>query len=140
MNEDAVHEGGCLCGDVRYRITGTIPPAVHCHCSMCRRGSGGTLVTWVEVPLNRFKFIHGEPRTYQSSGHAHRSFCPTCGAQLTFYSRNAPDSIDVTVVSMDHPANYPPNRHIWTGDRLTWLHVDEQLPQHPEWTPAEHKS
>lgn len=144
MNEEAVHEGGCqggcLCGGVRYRITGTIPPAVHCHCSMCRRGSGGTVVTWVEIALNRFKFTHGEPRVYQSSGHARRGFCPTCGAQLTFYSSNDPESIDVTVVSLDHPEDHPPDRHIWTSGRLRWLHMDENLPQYPEWTPPDHRS
>jgi hypothetical protein len=140
VNEEANCEGGCLCGGVRYRITGTIPPAVHCHCSMCRRGSGGTVVTWVSVPLNRFKFTVGEPKAYQSSGHGRRSFCPTCGAQLTFYSSNSPESIDVTAVSLDHPERHPPNRHIWTSSRLPWLHVDDHLPQYPEWTPPDRQS
>lgn len=140
MSEEGVHEGGCLCGGVRYRITGAIPPAVHCHCSMCRRSSGGTVVTWVEIPLNRFKFTQGEPKVYQSSGHARRSFCPTCGAQLTFYSSNDPECIDVTVASLDHPEAHPADRHIWTSARLPWLDVDEHLPQYPERTPPNHRS
>jgi hypothetical protein len=139
VSEEAIHEGGCLCGGVRYRITGTIPPAVHCHCSMCRRGSGGTVVTWVSVPLNRLRFTDGEPKVYPSSGHGRRSFCPTCGAQLTFYSNNDPEFIDVTVVSLDAPENHPPDRHNWTSGRLPWLHVDEHLPQYPEWTPPDHR-
>ncbi|MGO1081292.1 GFA family protein [Inquilinus sp. CA228] len=32
--------GGCLCGAVRYRVTGPLRPVVACHCSQCRRTSG----------------------------------------------------------------------------------------------------
>ena len=37
MSNEKELEGGCLCGRVRFKISG--PPLVvtHCHCSMCRR-------------------------------------------------------------------------------------------------------
>ena len=33
-------EGGCECGAVRYRVTGTLRKVVYCHCAQCRRTSG----------------------------------------------------------------------------------------------------
>jgi hypothetical protein len=37
--------GGCLCGGVRYEITGKIGPVGHCHCITCRKAQGGAFVT-----------------------------------------------------------------------------------------------
>ena len=43
MSDDgtAVSEGGCLCGEVRYRIVGPVRDVIVCHCSVCRRAHGG---------------------------------------------------------------------------------------------------
>lgn len=32
--------GGCLCGGVRYEVTGPLRGVWACHCSQCRRTSG----------------------------------------------------------------------------------------------------
>ena len=32
--------GGCLCGGVRYTVTGPLRDIVACHCEQCRRSSG----------------------------------------------------------------------------------------------------
>ena len=135
MNAEAVHGGGCLCGAVRYRIAGPVEPGAHCHCAMCRRASGGIVVTWITVPTERFSFTRGQAAVYKSSAEAERRFCATCGAQLTFWSSRHPDHIDVTVATLDRPEDHPPDRHIWTASRIAWLHLDEDLPRHPEFTP-----
>jgi hypothetical protein len=31
--------GSCLCGDVRYEVTGDAEEMHHCHCSRCRPGA-----------------------------------------------------------------------------------------------------
>ena len=130
-----VHEGGCLCGAVRYRIAGPLPNVAHCHCSMCRRASGAPFVTWAVVPADAFKFVAGEPAMYRSSPDSERRFCPDCGAQLTFWTSRAADNVDVTVGSLDDPERCRANRHVWTGNRLGTLHVDDGLPDFPEGTP-----
>ena len=127
-------EGGCLCGAVRYRITGSIDSVGHCHCSMCRRGSGGTVVTWATVPLENLSVTRGEPAVYKSSDHGERRFCPNCGTQIVFWTTRFPEEIDITVATLDHPEDFPPDRHIWTRDRLPWLHLDEHLPEHADFT------
>jgi hypothetical protein len=138
MAEQLVAEGGCLCGSVRYRIIGPIAPGAHCHCSMCRRSTGGMVVTWVTVPLAAFTITAGAPRRFRSSPGAERSFCGQCGAQLTFRTEAAPTLIDITVATLDDPASHPPDRHIFSLDRVPWLHLDPALTDYPEDTPATH--
>lgn len=124
------HEGGCLCGSLRYRIEGPIESVAHCHCAMCRRWSGAVAVTWITVPLERFEIVKGELKTYRSSAHGERRSCPACASQIVFWSSQQPGDIDIALGSLDRPEKYPAGRHIWTSARLPWLHLDEQLPSH----------
>lgn len=123
------HQGGCLCGGLRYEFTAPLQDIAHCHCSTCRRSSGGIVTTWISVPLTSFRWLAGIPREYASSATCTRSFCPTCGAQLTLFTRLSPDSLDITIATLDEPALAPADRHIWVQSRLPWLHLDEHLPQ-----------
>ena len=34
-------EGGCQCGEIRYRLTGAPLWLTVCHCNECKRQSGG---------------------------------------------------------------------------------------------------
>lgn len=136
MREKDEIEGGCLCGAIRYRIAGPVSLAVHCHCSMCRRASGAPVMTFVVAGKEDFRVIKGEPAVYRSSEHGERDFCPRCGAQLTFRTTRRPDDVDVTVGSLDRPERHPADHHIWTDNRLPWLHLDEQLPSYTHEMPA----
>ncbi len=130
-------EGGCLCGAIRYRITGPIESVVHCHCGMCRRASGAPVVTWLTVAAKRFQVTQGAPARRKSSENAERTFCPDCGAQITFNSTRYPDEVDVTLGTLDRPERHPAKRHIWISSRLPWLHLDESLPGHETAMPDE---
>ena len=77
--------GGCLCGAVRFSLSGAHRPTHFgvCHCDMCRRWAGGPLLAvHVTVPIT----FEGEAHiaTYRSSEWAERGFCGICGANL-FY-------------------------------------------------------
>ena len=134
---DERHEGGCLCGAIRYRIDGPIESVGHCHCGMCRRASGALVLTWFTVAPARFTLTKGELARRLSSAHGERSFCRDCGAQIGFRSTRQPDEIDVTLGTLDHPERHPADRHVFVSDRLAWLHLDENLPAHPAGTPSE---
>ncbi len=123
-----IHTGGCQCGALRYRFNAPFNDVAHCHCSMCRRTSGAVVTTWFTVPLERFEWTQGTPQGFVSSPGCTRSFCPTCGAHLTFHTEHSPQTIDITVGTLDHPDQAKPDRHIWVTTRLPWLHLDEHLP------------
>lgn len=131
-------QGGCLCGAIRYEIAGPVPPGAYCHCTMCRRTSGSVAAAWVSVPRTHFRFTRGEPTLYRSSAHAERSFCAVCGSQLTFFSESSPEDIDVTLGSLDTPEQHPPDRHVFISSRLPWLHLDDHLAEHRDWSPPGH--
>ncbi len=120
-------QGGCFCGECRYEFEDDGEDVAHCHCGMCRHASGGTVTTWITVARSGFHWTRGQPRSYQSSEHAHRWFCPTCGTHLLFSDARAA-GVDVTVASLDHPEAVSPRRHIWYQNRLPWLHIDDRLP------------
>ena len=123
--------GGCLCGGIRYRVTAPVAEVAHCHCRMCRRAVGAVVVTWFTVPLDAFEVTLGRLKTWRSSAKGERGFCPDCGTQITFHHADYPDDLDVTLASLDRPEDHPAEAHIWTGSRLPWLHLDEDLPQSP---------
>lgn len=125
----AIHQGGCQCGALRYQFEGALADIAHCHCSICRRSTGGILTTWITVPLASFHWLAGTPREYASSASCTRSFCPTCGAHLTLFTDLSPQTLDVTVATLDHPELAAADRHIWVQSRLPWLQVDPQLPE-----------
>lgn len=124
-----LQSGGCHCGRLRYRFDAPLVDIAHCHCSDCRRSSGGILTTWITVPLASFQWLSGTPTEYASSATCTRSFCPTCGAHLTLFTRLSPETLDVTVATLDHPEQAPADRHIWVQSGLPWLQVDPQLPE-----------
>jgi hypothetical protein len=124
-------EGGCLCGAVRYRAWGKAYGITHCHCRTCRRASGAPFVTWAGFDVDKFSFTHGEPVIYGSSPHVVRTFCSKCGTALTYRRSDLPDSIDVTLGSMDAPETLTPEDHTWTESRLRWITLADYLPTHP---------
>ncbi len=136
--ELTVHTGGCLCGAIRYEIDGPLPPPSHCHCSICRKSSGAVAMTWISVPRQRFRFIAGKPKVFRSSDEAERTFCPTCGSLLTFYTVLTPEDVDVSLGSLDDPESHPADRHVFADDALSWLSLDEHLPEYAAWTPSGH--
>lgn len=122
-------EGGCHCGACRYRIElDRLEDVANCHCSICRRSTGGTYVTWATVPKTAFRWYAGEPRAYAPLAGSARWFCPSCGAQLALWTELSPDTIDVTVATLDDADAWPPDRHIFVGSRLAWVAVDDGLP------------
>ncbi len=129
MHMQQIHLGGCHCGQLRYRFKAPLQNIAHCHCSICRRTSGGIVTSWLTVPRAAFEWLHGVPAEYASSATCTRYFCPHCGAQLALLTELSPDTVDITVATLDHPEDAPAERHIWVKNRLPWLRLDPQLPE-----------
>ena len=134
MTDETVHQGGCLCGAVRYRITAEPLRATHCHCSMCRRASGAAFLTMATFPSAALTWTEGGPAIYRSSANAERGFCARCGGALTFQSIDDRGEIDVSIGSFDRPEAISPTHHVWFPDRIAWLEIDDRLPRYPRST------
>ena len=125
----AHHDGGCLCGALRFRVTAAPLDSGYCHCRMCQRTSGAPVVAWTTFPAAHFAWIAGKPGTFASSAHAKRQFCPHCGSYLVFRSEDFPAEVSVNTASFDDPEAFAPRKHIFTESRISWFDTADELPR-----------
>ncbi len=124
--------GRCLCGAVRYECGQPVSPACFCHCESCRRASGAHVVAWATVPRLSFRVTLGTLRGYQSSAHTERQFCERCGTPVTYSNKSLPETIDITVATLDSPDTIEPVAHVWMSDALQWDRPQDAHPQYPD--------
>ncbi|HWK42085.1 MAG TPA: GFA family protein, partial [Croceibacterium sp.] len=86
---DQVHEGGCGCGAVRFRVEGQPIYVNNCHCRLCQRQTGSTGVVNAFYESDRLTVLGGDlaESTFTSgSGGEHVvSRCAACGTALFSY-------------------------------------------------------
>ncbi len=126
--------GGCLCGKVRYEAQVFLKSAYYCHCRMCQKSSGQPAEITVPIKAGTLVFTKAKPKYYVSSEHGQRGFCEHCGSRLVWQALD-PESdwqTNVTVGSLDDPAEARPSNHIFVDTQLTWYEIDEELPKFRE--------
>lgn len=130
-----MHQGGCLCGSVRYHVDGPLRDVVFCHCSQCRRQTGSfyaaTAAAASDVVIDRA----GALKWYASSAFARRGFCGDCGSAL-FWKPEDGDYIAILAGSLDDAADLRPAFHICVAGRATFYDIADGLPQHPRDAPG----
>ncbi|RYX90105.1 MAG: GFA family protein [Comamonadaceae bacterium] len=129
--EPAVREGGCLCGALRYRVTGQ--PLSHsvCFCRQCRLSHAAGSVAWFAVSPDQFQLVQGELSTYRSSPGVYRRFCPVCGSAIVFADENSPGEVEITTATLDDPDALMPTREVWLSQRVAWAESAPGLRHHP---------
>src|SRR5262249_23932705 len=102
------HEGGCLCGAVRYRARGEPMRVTICHCTFCQRLTGSAFL--VEPIFKREEVTFGgeAPRAFEhrSDGSGKRvtvHFCQRCGASLMLSFERFPEVIGLCGGTFDNP-------------------------------------
>lgn len=123
-------EGGCLCGRVRYRVTGPATARTLCHCKSCRRATGGASVGWAVFAKEDYVVVAGAVREYSSSPGIYWGFCGDCGSLVAYRRDSRPDHRDITTATLDDPDAFPPTAEIWTADKIGWETLDPALPHH----------
>lgn len=121
------YPGRCLCGAVRYRITGGAIASTRCHCRSCRLASGAPALAWVVVSVDALRHDGVAPVEFESSPGVFRGFCGRCGTSLTWRSIERPATIDVTTATLDEAASFAPTREIWIEHKLPWDTTDHAL-------------
>ncbi|BDX00868.1 GFA family protein [Maricaulis maris] len=112
------HDGGCRCGQLRFRMT---PPALFtaaCHCRGCQRMSGGPYSLTVAVPVDRFEVTRGEPVIGGLHGaditHFHCAHC----LSWVFTRPTGMDFVNIRTPMLDDPSGFTPFLETCTKDRL----------------------
>ena len=128
MGDTVVAAGGCQCGNVRYRVSGSITNIHLCHCRMCQKAVGNAFVTIGVAQKNDLTHIRNSPAWFRSSMHVQRGFCALCGTPL-FYSDDTSNAIGIMVGSLDRPADFVPERQDGMEGRLAWVLDLMQMPE-----------
>jgi hypothetical protein len=120
--------GRCACGEVAYRLMSP-PLVVHCcHCSWCQRETGSAFAInalierdRVETDIASIEICHrpsasGEGQTIHG--------CPRCKTVLWSHYAYAGIGEKVAFIrcgSLNDPGQLPPDVHIFTSTRQSWL-------------------
>ena len=124
-------EGGCACGEVRYRLVSE-PMFVHCcHCRNCQRQTGSAFVINLLIEADRVELLTGEPLAVEAprdDGSPQRIFrCPTC--EVAIYSEyGRPEVLFVRAGTLDEPSSVEPDVHIYTRSKVGWVQLPESVP------------
>jgi hypothetical protein len=125
-------EGGCACGEVRYRLNAA-PMIVHCcHCRDCQRQTGGGFAVNALIETDRIEMLSGAPVAVSmptDSGRPHDVYrCPTCEiAVWSDYGRRGIMRF-VRATTLDDPQALAPDVHIFTRSKLPWVGLPADVP------------
>ena len=123
--------GSCLCGAIRYELTGPIRSAEYCHCGMCRKAHGTAFSSNGEVAAADFRWVAGADlvSAFASSAQRRKCFCRRCGSQLVIRRLDDPSTVAVTLGTVDSDPQVRPNRHVFVDSKAPWYRIQDGLPQ-----------
>jgi hypothetical protein len=127
------HEGGCLCGAVRFKAEGEPLNVRICHCRNCQKMTGGPYFARALFDQRALR-VEGETAYYLSSQALERVFCKKCGSRL-FSRRTNGTVVGVALAAFDDRNAFQPTEHIWLSAKMDWVRIDDGLKQHPESVP-----
>jgi len=126
----APYDGGCLCGQVRWRAAAEPINVRLCHCRNCQRATGGAFFAralFHAADVTR----SGDTTRWASSARLHRLSCARCGTPVFAEPQDGP-WLAVALATLDDPVALSPGSHIWVSRKLPWTPIDDGLPQYPE--------
>ena len=130
------HEGGCLCGAVRFETEGELRDVVACHCEQCRR-THGHYAAFTSVALSGFRLVESRGlRWYRSSETARRGFCAECGASL-FWAPEGEARMSIAAGALSGRTGLKTARHVHVASAGDYYSIDDGLPQYSGAAPAD---
>ncbi len=130
VQDGSTRTGGCLCGAVRYALSGELRDVVNCHCGQCQRFHG-YLGAYTAVARSGFELTKdGGLRWYRSSDGASRGFCAECGSSL-FWERTGAPTVSISAGSLDRPTGLRTVRHVFVADKADYYDITDGLEQLP---------
>jgi hypothetical protein len=125
-------EGGCNCGQVRWRIEGEPLAVVACHCTSCRRQAGAAYSVNLIVPPAAMtvdgELTVWEDRDTASGAPVLRQFCGVCGSPIRSVITASSAVVAVKAGTADAPGPYAPQMHVFTRSKLPWVEIPAGLP------------
>jgi hypothetical protein len=129
-----MRRGGCLCGGIRYEVTGELGRSVFCHCQRCRKASGSVVAFNAPLAAKDFKVVSGAEllKSYTAETGLSRLFCANCGSQVISRRETAPEVVRLRLGTLDEPTQHGPEAHIFFEAKLPWFELaGDEAPRFP---------
>ena len=130
-----MHEGSCLCGQIRYEIQGELSDFGNCHCRSCRKASGSA--HGANAVLERANFKLSDPqgflREFESSPGKFRAFCTNCGSPIYAYLVKSRSLIRIRLGTLDSTFTKHAKAHTFVSDKASWERIGDDIPQFEKW-------
>lgn len=127
-----VREGGCQCGELRYRVEGEPLAVTVCHCTECQRQSGSAFGMSMVLQVDQLRLTQGEPRSFKrdtaSGGTTECFFCASCGTRTHHLPSWIPGLVNVKPGTLDDTGWLEPTLQVWLGSKQPWAPVLAELP------------
>lgn len=120
-----MNTGACLCGAVKYTVSGSLRPVIACHCKQCQRTSGFHVAA-TSARRDTVK-IEGAVTWYRSSETAKRGFCGTCGSNLFWDGPG--QNLSIFAGTLDAPTGLKLAGHIYCADKGDYYEITDDLPK-----------
>ena len=132
-------QGGCLCGGIRFEVTGRLGPAGYCHCKQCQRASGSAFASNAPVRTAYFRITSGADLVseYESSPGKFRAFCRRCGSPVYSRRDSEPELRRLRLGTIDGDPGRRPMGHVWVASKAPWHMITDDLPQFPAGVPTD---
>lgn len=133
MSNGTIREGGCGCGQVRYRLRGEPIFVNNCHCRLCQQQTGSTSVVNVFTESENVDLLQGdltEHTVTAGSGGPHVICrCAACGTAVwSVYPRLGRLGLGVRAGTLDDPGSVTPDAVIFTDSMMPWVALPAGIP------------
>ncbi len=126
--------GSCNCGAVQFHVAKSVSNVFICHCSICRKSTGGNGIAYVLVPKGGFRWESGVERIShwkKPEAEWETWFCSVCGSRLPGPNDASRMFIPASLFS-DPSVSLKVAHHIWVGSKAEWDEIGDDGVQHPE--------
>lgn len=113
-------KGSCLCRGIRFQVVGRHSNISMCHCSLCRKTTGGGPASEITVEAGGFVWICGQELVSEGPKHA---FCRVCGCHAPYPI--ADGRVNVPVGALDDAPRIAVGRHIYVASKASWDWINE---------------
>jgi hypothetical protein len=114
--------GSCQCGGVQFELPDEFEGMGFCHCTTCKKISGGVGTASGRVRSDSIRILQGEGllRTYQPEEGTAKTFCGVCGSNL--FGAGWPESeyASVRLPAIDTPFEQRPQVHGYVRSVAPW--------------------
>jgi hypothetical protein len=118
----ATLHGTCLCGGVKFELEAAPESLRFCHCTSCKKLSGGGGTVNFGAPPSAISIVEGREllQSFTPEGGSAKTFCRNCGTNL--FGGGWPDSerCSVRVTTIGEPIDARIGVHLYVRSLAPW--------------------